>query len=546
MAKVSYRPLMAVANWKLPGYVIEERLGDGASGEVWRAHVSASGEPVALKRVMLRVPDAVRTARVEAAMLSTLDHPHLVRLHELVPTPDAMVLVLDLADAGSLAGLIARRGRLSAGEVISALSPIGAALAYAHNHGVVHGDVTPANVLFTRAGLPLLADLGVARIVGDDDPVGSTPAYLDPSVAAGFAPGAASDVFMLAAVSVHALTGKPIWPGETPAEVLVRAAAADFCDLDERLAAVPGELATLLRRGLEVQPARRCTAAQFALDLRHCGEPVVVELDAGRGADPGPPAARYAGAHRVPEPVAAGQPAFERPAFDRPAGASAQFTHSVRAALRPTLPTARRHRLAGLGRRRTAWVVVVAAALLSAVAGGVTFVRAHGSAGRQVEAVGASSPLRAISPSSAGSSSVTSTARRTTPSTATPPADTAAVALAALDAVREQAFGRNQPALLAKVYAPGPLLAQDAALLARVVPPGCALVGLRTSYSTLQTTSAGPDRLVLRVRATLAPSTLLCAGARSATASGGGPANLRIELLRSADGAYRIASQQKL
>ena len=80
---------MEVAQWKLPGYVIEERLGIGASSEVWRAHVSASGEPVALKRIVLRDPETVRATRVEAAMLSTLDHPHLVRLHELVPTPDA-------------------------------------------------------------------------------------------------------------------------------------------------------------------------------------------------------------------------------------------------------------------------------------------------------------------------------------------------------------------------------------------------------------------------------------------------------------------------
>ena len=421
-------------------------------------------------------------------MLSTLDHPHLVRLHELVPTPDAMVLVLDLADAGSLAGLITRRGRLTPGEVITALSPIGAALAYAHNHGVVHGDVTPANVLFTRAGLPLLADLGVARIVGDDDPVRSTPAYLDPSVAAGCAPGAASDVFMLAAVAVHALTGEPVWAGATPADVLARAAAADFGDLDERLAALPAELAALLRRGLEVQPAQRCTAAQFALDLRHSGEPVVVELDAGRGADPGLAAARYAGAHRVLEPASAGQPPFERPAFDRPAGASAQFTHSVRAALRPTLPTARRHRLAGLGRRRMAWVVVVAAAFLGAVAGGVTFIRAHGSAGRQVAAVGACRRCARYRRRRAGSSAVTSTARRTPPSTATPAADTAAVALAALDAVREQAFGRNRPELLAKVYAPGPLLAQDAA----VARPGRA-ARLRTRRTADQLLDAAND-----------------------------------------------------
>ena len=79
----------------------------------------------------------------------------------------------------------------------------------------MHGDVSPANVLFTDAAVPLLADLGVGRIIGDDGPVRSTAAYVDPSVANGCLPGPASDVFMLAATAVHALTGVPVWAGPT-------------------------------------------------------------------------------------------------------------------------------------------------------------------------------------------------------------------------------------------------------------------------------------------------------------------------------------------
>jgi len=92
-------------------------------------------------------------------LVSTLDHPHLIRLHELSRSRPAWCSC-SISPAWSLADLLTRRGRLTPGEVITALSPIGAALAYAHNEGVVHGDVTPANVLFTEIGLPLLADLG--------------------------------------------------------------------------------------------------------------------------------------------------------------------------------------------------------------------------------------------------------------------------------------------------------------------------------------------------------------------------------------------------
>ena len=145
----------------------------------------------------MRDADQARRADAEAALLTALDHPHLVRLHAVVPADGASVLVLDLADGGSLAELLAARGRLTPGEVITAVAPVAAALAYLHDQGVVHGDVSAANILFTAGGSPLLADVGVARLTGDDRDAASTPAYVDPAVAAGCVPGPPSDVFML-------------------------------------------------------------------------------------------------------------------------------------------------------------------------------------------------------------------------------------------------------------------------------------------------------------------------------------------------------------
>ena len=159
--------------------------GAGASSEVWRATASASGDTVALKRVPLSGGEQARRAVTEAAKLRVLDHPHLVRLHDLVLHRDAAVLVLDLADAGSLADLLSVRGRLTPGEAITAIAPIAAALAHVHAAGIVHGDISPANILFTPGGVPLLADLGVSRLTGDDTDAESTPAYVDPLVARG-------------------------------------------------------------------------------------------------------------------------------------------------------------------------------------------------------------------------------------------------------------------------------------------------------------------------------------------------------------------------
>jgi hypothetical protein len=506
--------------WKVPGYVAEELLGYGGAGEVWRGRATSTGAPVALKRLPVGDAAQVQAARGEAALLSTLDHPHLIRLHDLVPAGDSVVLVLDLAGGGSLAELLSRRGRLTPGEAITALAPIGAALAYAHNEGVVHGDVTPANVLFTEDGLPLLADLGVARIVGDAAPVRSTPAYVDPSVAAGCVPAAPSDVFMLAAVAVHALTGSPLWTGVTPSDVIARAAAGDVGDLTSRLASLPPTMAALLERALSVEPHLRCSAAEFALELRHSGDPAPVELAAG---GPGALAAAVEGPGEHDTAGDPARPAFTRPGDDTPLSNPAQLTHGVRAALQPPV-TIRRRR----GRR---WpIVVIAAASLI----GLAVLAGLHSIGHHATAQGPTPPRQPTPPP----------ATSTTPANRPSPEDQALAVLRGLDVIREQAFARRQASLLRHVYVAGPLLTQDSALLRRAVPAGCGLVGVRTRYSALQLTP-GRGQLVLVVTATLAPSTLSCHAAVAGRADGEPPTRLRIELVSAADG-YRIASQRKV
>src|SRR5215211_5130351 len=110
----------------VPGYTLEARLGRGGSGEVWRAVPRGGGPPVAVK--VLVAGDPARQAR-EAALLGELDHPHLVRLRDVVHQPrrgsEARVaLVLDLLPGGSLAALLARRRRLRPGEVVTAIAPV--------------------------------------------------------------------------------------------------------------------------------------------------------------------------------------------------------------------------------------------------------------------------------------------------------------------------------------------------------------------------------------------------------------------------------------
>ena len=296
--------------WRLRGYEVLDRIGAGASGEVWRARHRGSGDVVAVKR--MAVPDRDELARVhtEAAVLGALDHPHLVRLREVVRAASSIVLVFEFAHRGSLARLLATRGRLSTGEVITAVVPVAAAVAYVHRAGVVHGDISPANIVFTGAGLPLLVDLGRARLAGDATggtvcgTVCGTPGYADPAVTRGDLPVPASDVYGLGAVALHALTGA----------VLPAACVDERDEARARLeaAAVPAPVADVVLRALAPDPPRRPPAAEFATDLQHAAIPVAVEFDARRALDHVPCDPPFT--HRLrPQP----RPAVRRVRFPR-------------------------------------------------------------------------------------------------------------------------------------------------------------------------------------------------------------------------------------
>jgi hypothetical protein len=529
---------MSETPWKLAGYLVDGLLGRGGSGQVWRGR-TAAGETVALKHVPLLDAEQVRAALAEAALLTTLDHPHLIRVHEVVPTADAVVLVLDLAAGGSLAELLGARGRLTPGETITALAPVGAALAYAHAAGVVHGDVTPGNVLFTETGFPLLADLGVARLLGDREPVYATPAYLDPAIAAGCLPAPQTDVFMLGAVALHALTGAALWPGDG-ASAFAAARAGALGDIPGRLAAagVPDEVAAVVSRALTADPSRRGTAADFALELRYAGDPIAVELGAGR------PRVEPSSGDRD------GRGELAPPGGRHSAAVSAVpvvHTHVVAPRPRPVRGRRRRTPPPVWQRRYARWGAAIGCAAALAVGAGVAWTRLGDGGSHARAAAPTSAAVSGVSPAprldvagGPSSAAAPSTANPTSPAWSNAPqplnATAAAAVLTDLDSLRERAFAQRAPLLLTGVYVPGALLDADTRLLDRLVPSGCGLRGVHTAYSQvtlLQRTSRGVE---VSARATLSKSLLVCSGAPRASAAGSGPTTLHITLVAKGSG----------
>ncbi len=485
---------MSGPGWRIPGYVADELIGFGASGEVWRGRDLLSGEVVALKRLRLPDDDGHARLRREAALLAALDHPHLLRLRDTVRTDDRWVLVLDYAAGSSLASLLLDRGRLRPGEVVTALSPLAAALAYAHGEGLVHGDVTPANVLFTGDGRPLLADLGIARVVCDDDPVRGTPEYVDPAVAAGAAPGPATDVFAVAAIAFHALTGDPPWAGPSAEDSLYLAAAGEVPDLSARAPDVPAELARVVQRALSAEPARRGSAAELALELRHACTPEPVELRCGPTTVP--PAAKPAPLTHDVRPRAARVPAQKTRSRHRRAVDSR--SRQLLAASRRTL-SSKGLRAAVFG----ALSVALAIRLGISWAGGGPAGSAEvpSDAGRSAQPT--TSPALPPTRRAAGDDSSSGASAWQSPPFSGSAQRWASV-LDRLDADRQRAFANDNATLLDQVYATGSAaLVADQKQLEQIRSTGARAVGVRHQLRALRLSRVGPDRAVLDVREAL-------------------------------------------
>ncbi len=264
---------------QVPGYVLLARLGEGASGEVWRARRDADGLLVALK-VIRAGDDDLGDALREAGVLARVRHPHLLHLYDVVPVPDetgastCLGLAVQLAAGGSLAQVLAARRHLTPGELVTLLVPLAGALQQLHGAGIVHGDVSPGNVLFLADGMPMLADVGVTRLVGESDrAVHGTDGMVAPETLEGFVPGPEADVYALGALAWWCLTGeRPGWVGTRP-------------ELADLVPDVPEGMRDLVLRAMSPEPEDRPEAQEMAAQVLGLAEPEPIEVSPD--SDPG-------------------------------------------------------------------------------------------------------------------------------------------------------------------------------------------------------------------------------------------------------------------
>ena len=356
-------------------YRLRERLGVGGWAEVWRATDEISGDAVAVKRLHPQVArDGAARSRLrrEAAAVSVIDSPGVVRVRDVVETDSEVALILDYVDGEPLSEIVARDGGLPRRRAIEVVRQVAEALAAAHAAGIVHRDVKPSNILLDTEGTAHLIDFGIAQsaeatshLTGVGSVVG-TLRYLPPEVLRGEPATPASDVWALSALAYLLIDGGPPYNGVVPAELVAEASSPPPAPRH----AEP-DLAALLVRGLDPDPASRPRdAGEFLAELQAIAAdaPTVVlslaEPTVQLAITPNPP----------PAPAVPGAGTPPAPTAPRPRGVAATERATAlaaewRTAAERLLSRVRRRRLPALA--ATVLATVLGVAVLVAAFGGV-------------------------------------------------------------------------------------------------------------------------------------------------------------------------------
>ncbi|WP_258056169.1 serine/threonine-protein kinase [Streptomyces sp. Ru62] len=252
-------------------YQLQDRLGSGAMGEVWRADDRLLGRPVAVK--LLRTDEAADAERfrLEAQTAGRLNHPNVVGVYDFGSHHGRLYLVMELVDGWSLAQERSLRGALDPQEAAALAAQVASGLAAAHRQGVIHRDVKPANVMLSADRTAKIADFGIARFA-DEAAAGLTATgkivgtadYLAPERALGRPAHPASDVYSLGCVLYELLTGRPPFRGATPLAVVQQHVDAVPPPPARLRPDVPQELSDYVLLLLAKEPAQRPTADQAA------------------------------------------------------------------------------------------------------------------------------------------------------------------------------------------------------------------------------------------------------------------------------------------
>ncbi|HYS16488.1 MAG TPA: protein kinase [Candidatus Binatia bacterium] len=251
---------------KIGKYEVIDQIGRGGMGTIFRALDPILQRSVALKVISnLEVTPELRTRFFrEAQACARITHPNIVIIHDMGEDKGQLFIVMELLEGEELRHVIARHADLTLKDKLDIVRQICDGLHYAHQKGVVHRDVKPANILLLRTGQVKILDFGIAQIAGaatqrDLTRTGmflGTLRYMAPEQVRGQA-DRRSDIFSVAAVSYELLSGRSPFAGDDPLQILEQLRTVTPPRLTEIDPSLPSGLADVMERALQKDPADR-------------------------------------------------------------------------------------------------------------------------------------------------------------------------------------------------------------------------------------------------------------------------------------------------
>src|SRR6266478_3595696 len=263
---------------ELGDYELLEEVGRGGQGVVFRARQKSLNRTVALKVISLgqwASKAHLKRFRLEAEAAARLEHPGIVPIHEVGERDGSCYFSMKFIEGGQLDEVV-RRAPMSIRQATELMANVARTVHYAHEHGILHRDIKPGNILLDTKGEPHLTDFGLARLVESESSVTHTldvlgkPSYMAPEQAVGnnAAVSSAPDVYGLGAVLYKLLTGHPAFAGGTTYETIRLLLNTEPRQPRLLNPKVDRELSTICLKCLEKDPKRRyASALALAEDL---------------------------------------------------------------------------------------------------------------------------------------------------------------------------------------------------------------------------------------------------------------------------------------
>ncbi len=260
---------------KLGQYEVQDFIGQGAMGRVYRAYHAQLERTGAVKVLQSIAPDPDTTARFrhEAQAIAQMRHPNILNVFDFGEFEGTPYMIVEYVPGGSLADRLAQ-GQMETAAAVKYLRGIASGLDHAHSKGVIHRDVKPANVLLEADDTPVIADFGLAKLLQGSSlksmtgVTTGTPAYMAPEQVTGSKVGPAADRYSLATIAYEMLTGVIPFDGEGLMELLYAQVHREPPPPTSRNSALSPRVDAVIMRGLSKDPAARwetCTAFVDAL-----------------------------------------------------------------------------------------------------------------------------------------------------------------------------------------------------------------------------------------------------------------------------------------